>query len=66
MAERGRKYGPLVREMDERADVADLRACAQGYREEYNRIPKGDRRYYKAVADAAFCASLAERKARRG
>lgn len=61
---RGIQYGPVTRISDERASAEVMQHNANAYRRAYRgEIPSG-RSYEANVADAAYCASLAERKAR--
>lgn len=61
---RAMKYGSLTHELDRQATAEQMEYNARGYRRYYRNAEPGTEDYSKNVAEAAYCASLAERKAR--
>lgn len=60
----GIKYNDGYKKFDDHADAETMQQCADGYRRSYNdpNMPEWEKPRLKA--NAAYCQSLAERKAR--
>lgn len=61
--DRSVKYGEQVRSFDDAATAEEMRLCAESKRYQYRNVSRGTERA-RAIAEAAYCESLAERKAR--
>lgn len=61
---RGIQYGSYTRSSDLSMTSEQLQACADGYRRAYRGEITNHQSYETNVAEAAYCAPLAERKAR--
>jgi hypothetical protein len=62
--DRAIKYGEQVRSFDETATAEDMRQCADGHRRKYRNPDSDTGARARAIAEAAYCASMADRKAR--
>lgn len=65
MIDRSIKYGINQRQFDEKASSRDMQSCADAHRRKYQNsdTPEWERPRHKA--EAAYCQSLADRKARQ-
>lgn len=62
--DRSIKYGELVRSFDEMATADEMRLCADTNRRKYRDADPGTGTRARAIAEAAYCDSVADRKAR--